>query len=207
MNRLRTYRRFPIALIIVFLILSILSFTKPSIIGSEIIQSLGLPALILSVITGIRLVIENALGIFDKNFSRNHSVYKRINEWKDYANSIAEDECYGDDKYGETLTGFEIKCQVYERIIDKIVKYEKIAGYFEIVAITYFLLSVILRNSLIPISGNGVLLLSLTIMLISTYFSMLFAEHIYSAFEKNAEKELESKSDFNKTQEHEEREE
>jgi len=207
MNRLRTYRRFPIALIIVFLILSILSFTKPSIIGSEIIQSLGLPALILSVITGIRLVIENALGIFDKNFSRNHSVYKRINEWKDYANSIAEDECYGDDKYGETLTGFEIKCQVYERIIDKIVKYEKIAGYFEIVAITYFLLSVILRNSLIPISGNGVLLLSLTIMLISTYFSMLFAEHIYKAFEKNAEKELESKSDFNKTQEHEEREE
>jgi len=201
MNQVRTYIRFPIALIIIFLILSIFSFVKPPIISSEIVKSLGLPALILSIITSVRLIFEHALRIFENNFKQHHSENKRVEEWKDYVNNIAEDELYGDVKYGETLADYEVKFQVFDRLLPKLLKCVRIAGYLEIIAIAYFLLSVILRNSFISINEDGVLLLSLTIMLLSTYFSILLADYIYKSFEKKAEKEHAKQNVIDKSQE------
>jgi len=179
---------FPIAIIIVFFVLSLLSFVTPSMISSATIQSLGLPALILSIVTSTRLIGRNAWLLCEKDYDRYFSDFLNYKDWRDHLNSISITEKRGDEKYGATIADLQSKMNQHFQVALSISNLDKPIMLLEIAAITFFLLSAILRTSFIYLDEHILVLFTLTVMLMSAYFNTALAELVFSKLLAKAEK-------------------
>jgi len=163
--------RLAYAILLSFFLLSILSTFFPSLIEYTIIQSLGLPILLISIINFIGLIIQNAYDICDtqddSDTQEHEYLQNREGELYEYENKRFI-------KLSENI-------EIYKLVRERIKKYSSVIAIFDIGFLTLFVVTAILRPPFLRTDGFAIAYWSLTVLLASAYFHSSLSHRLFNS--------------------------
>jgi len=125
-----------------------------------IIQSLGLPILLFSIINFIGLIVQNAYNICDADYDSDTQEHEYL---KKHHDELSEYEKNKFIKLSENI-------KIYKLVKERIWKYNSVIAIFDIGLLALVIVTAILRPTFLRTDGFAVAYWSLTVLLASAYF-------------------------------------
>jgi len=165
--------RLAYAIFFSFLVLSIASTFFPSLIEYTIIQSLGLPVLLISIINFIGSIIQNADDICA-------SKYDISTQEHDYLEEYIKDTESKSRYKTNRMVKLSKDVKMYEQVDKILKKYNTVISVIDMVVLTLFVLTAILRPTFLRAGGYAIGYWSLTVLLASTYFKSSLSYKLFN---------------------------
>lgn len=184
------------AFIITILLIAILATFCSDDVLENIVYALILPVFFISLIEfiiEIRDLSENQAQKYQEDYKKLADIQKELAELKEENFRLlgkTDNDGTGEKEYNEATANIIITTD-YIKVQSALKKLEKVLGYFYIVILIFFFISIIFSNMVVKylriLNLNCVTLWSLLLVLISTYYKKEFSIKVISKVKKHYE--------------------